>query len=243
MQAVSALTSSGSIGREHRRPAAGCGRACGTARRRRSRSRAASWRPRRRRPRRRSRRCRRPASASAGSATNGVVYVGRLRPVVEMRRGGGRARDAAGQAAVAEHPVDLVGEQHQRGDRRRVVGLVLERVVQRGRQRQELRASSGRSRDLGDPLLRRRAHQREPQPAVGGEALLRREVVDVGVLGVDRQAAGARGGVDQRPARVAEPRWPATGTATPVEVSLCAQPTRSAPGRRSRRGRGRPARP
>ena len=40
-------------------------------------------------------------------------------------------------------------------------------------------------------------HQREPEPAVGGEALLRREVVDVGLAHVDRQAAGARGGVDE----------------------------------------------
>ncbi len=51
---------------EHRRPAAGCARACGRARRRRSRSRAASPRPRRRRRARRSRSCRRPASAWPG---------------------------------------------------------------------------------------------------------------------------------------------------------------------------------
>ena len=54
---------------------------------------------------------------------------------------------------------------------------------------------------LGDPLLRGRAEQRQPQPAVGGEALLRREVVGVGLGDVDGQPAGAGGRVDQRRAR------------------------------------------
>ena len=51
--------------------------------------------------------------------------------------------------------------------------------------------------ELGDALLRRRAEQRQPQAAVGGEALLRREVIGIHVGYVDRQAAGAGCGVDQ----------------------------------------------
>ena len=163
----------------------------------------------------------------------------RLRPRVEVRRGGGRALDAAVEAAEPEHPLELVGEQHQRGDRRRVVGLVLERVVQRGREREELRDPAAAGRDLADPLLRRRAHQREPQPAVGGEALLRREVVDVGVLRVHR--AGRR-----------RPTWRRSGPARRRRArrrpsrrsrSRCAPTRRRRPtGRRSARAR-RPGRP
>ncbi len=48
-----------------------------------------------------------------------------------------------------------------------------------------------------DPLLRRRAEQRDPQAAVGGEALLRREVVGVDLRDVDGQPAGAGRGVDR----------------------------------------------
>ena len=36
-----------------------------------------------------------------------------------------------------------------------------------------------------------------PEPAVGGEGLLRREVVDVGLPDVDREATGAAGRVDE----------------------------------------------
>ena len=82
--------------------------------------------------------------------------------------------------------------------RRRVVGLVLARVVERRGQRQGLGDPAvGARADLGDALLRGRAQQRQPQAAVGGEALLRREVVDVGLRRVERQAAGAGGRVDE----------------------------------------------
>ena len=64
----------------------------------------------------------------------------------------------------------------------------------------ELSIAVARSRNAGmyrpDALIsatrgeRGRRHQREPQPAVGGEALLRREVVDVGLGDVD--VAGRR---------------------------------------------------
>ena len=42
-----------------------------------------------------------------------------------------------------------------------------------------------------------RRHDRDPQPAVGGEALLRREVVGVHLGQVDGEATGARGRVDE----------------------------------------------
>ena len=74
------------------------------------------------------------------------------------------------------------------------------------------------------PLERGRRHQREPQAAVGAEALLRREVVDVGLGRVDRQPAGARGRVDQHQRAGVGPGRPGgSGMATPVEVSLCGQ--------------------
>ena len=51
-------------------------------------------------------------------------------------------------------------------------------------------------------------HGGEPEPAVGGEALLRGEVVDVDLGRVEAQAAGGRGGVDQheRPVGAVGPR-------------------------------------
>ena len=65
----------------------------------------------------------------------------------------------------------------------------------------------GDAAELLDPRDRGRAADRQPQAAVGGEPLLRREVVDVGLGDVDRQAGGARGRVDrdQRVAGVTGP--------------------------------------
>ena len=114
-----------------------------------------------------------------------------------MLGAGARARDAPLEPPAGEHPADLVCEQEQRGDRRRVVGLVLERVLERRGQRGEGRDPAPARRELGDPLLRGGAEQREPQPAVGGEALLRGKVIGVGLHQLDRQPAGAGGGVDQ----------------------------------------------
>ena len=120
----------------------------------------------------------------------------RLGPAIQVVRRASGPPDAPVQPAVVEHPLDLVGEQEQRCERRRVVGLVLGRVVERGGERQEGRDPPIAAGDLGDPLLGRRTQQREPQAAVGGEALLRREVVRVGAAGVERQSAGARRRVD-----------------------------------------------
>ena len=119
------------------RPAAGCGRACGRARRRRCRWRAGS---------------RRSAAAStessksivpttserlAGSATKGVAKSDSLGPAVEVARRGRGALHAAVEAAAGQHPLDLIGEQDQGGERGRVVGLLLARVVERRLQREE----------------------------------------------------------------------------------------------------------
>ena len=118
------------------------------------------------------------------------------------RRGAPRSptvrRTHQSRPPLAEHPLDLVGEQDQGRQRGRVVGLLLARVVERRLQREEFRlpAVAG-AVELLDPGDRGGAEQRQPEAAVGGEALLRGEVVDVGLADVDRQAAGARGGVDQ----------------------------------------------
>ena len=160
----------------------------------------------------------------AGSATNGVATSLRLGPAVEAAGGVGGALDAPVEAAVAEHPLDLVGEQQQGRQRRRVVGLLLARVLERGLQREEGRLpAAGGAVELLDAGDRGRAEQRQPEAAVGAEGLLRGEVVGVGVGDVDRQAAGARGGVDQDQgvAGVGGALRPAT--MTPVEVSLWAQ--------------------
>ena len=64
------------------------------------------------------------------------------------------------------------------------------------------RGSSGRPRrSARSARSRRGCSSGEPDAAVGREALLRGEVVDVGLGGVQRQPAGARGGVDRAPAR------------------------------------------
>ena len=73
-------------------------------------------------------------------------------------------------------------------------------------------------------------------PPSEAKRLLRREVVGVGLGGVERQAAGARGRVDEHE-RVAGAAGARPATITPVEVSLCAQATTSASGSPARRGR------
>ncbi len=64
---------------------------------------------------------------------------------------------------------------------------------------------------MRDPLLRGGAQQRDPQAAVGGEALLGGEVVGVDLRQVDRQPAGAGGRVDQHQ-RLAGARGPHDGS-------------------------------
>jgi hypothetical protein len=137
------------------------------------------------------------------------------------------------EAAARVHPLDLLGEEDQRGHRGGVVGLVLARVVQRGGQAQEVRDVAARAGDLVDALERRGAEEGEPEAAVGGERLLRREVVRVGLRGVERRPPAPEvASMTTRPSPCG--RW--TGTITPVEVSLWAQATMSQPG--SWRGAG-----
>ena len=107
------------------------------------------------------------------------------------------ARTHQSRPPLREHPVQLLGEQHERRERGRVERLVLARVGQRGAEAEELGDPAIARGDLLDALDRGRAEQREPEAAVGGEALLRREVVGIGLRGVERQAAGAGGRVDQ----------------------------------------------
>ena len=127
------------------------------------------------------------------------------------------------EPAVAGEPVELVGEQEQRRDGRGVVGLVLAGVVHGGGEVEERGNVAGRRRRSRATRARRaRGHRGDPEPAVGGEALLRREVVDVDLGRVDGQAAGTAGGVDQRPARRRRRRRSGEpAPSTPVEVSLC----------------------
>ena len=102
-----------------------------------------------------------------------------LGPAVERVRRLGGALDHALDAAEAVHPVELLGHQEEGGDRRGVVGLVLRGVVDRGRQVEERRDVPVARSDPRGPLERGRRHQRDPETAVGREALLRGEVVGV----------------------------------------------------------------
>ena len=135
------------------------------------------------------------------------------------------------EAAVAEHPLDLVGEQQQGRQRRRVVGLLLARVLERGLQREEVRlpAVAG-AVELLDPGDRGRAEQRQPEAAVGAEGLLRGEVVGVGLR--RRRPAGRRRRRWRRSGPGRRRRRPGArpSTITPVEVSLWAQAMTSAAG-------------
>ena len=120
---------------------------------------------RRRRPSRRSRSCRPPASASPGRRRT----ASRTRCPRPSRRGGRRRRgvrcDAPVEAAPAEHPLDLVGEQEQRRQRGRVVGLVLARVLERRRQREE-----GRLPAPGDAVELARSARSPPGSAAASQS-------------------------------------------------------------------------
>ena len=81
-----------------------------------------------------------------------------LGPAVEAAGAVGGALDAPVEAAAGEHPLDLVGQQQQGRQRRRVVGLLLARVVERRLQREEFRLpAAGGAVELLDPGDRGRA--------------------------------------------------------------------------------------
>lgn len=65
--------------------------------------------------------------------------------------------------------------------------------------------------DARSALQGRRGEDADPQAAVGGEGLLRGEVVDVRLGDVDRQAARARGGVHQNQGALVGARDPLDG--------------------------------
>ena len=114
-----------------------------------------------------------------------------LGPGVEPRRRVRGAADRPGQAALAVHPLDLVGEQGQGRDGRGVVGLVLAGVVDRGRQVEEVGhppAATRRSPRRG--RARRATACASHRPPSEAKRLLRGEVVDVGLA--RRRPAGRR---------------------------------------------------
>ena len=205
------------------RSAAGCGRACGRARCRRSRWRAGSRRRRRRGSTRRSRSCRSPASGARGRRRTAWCT-----PCARPSRRA-RSEEAVVRLTIASSPPwpfiqsSCSAIRNSVADRRGVVGLVLAGVVDRGRQVEERRDPAVARRDRGGPLERGRGHQRDPQPAVGGEGLLRSEVVGVD-LGSGRPAARRRRRWRRpAPASRRRPTRRCTGAITAVEVSLCAQ--------------------
>ena len=144
----------------------------------------------------------------------------RVGPAVD---GAGRRVAATGrelEPAVAEHPLELLVEQEERRERGRVVGLIEAGVLDRDRQVERRRHPPPARVQRLDPLERTRRAQREPEPAVAREALLRREVVDV--EGARRpRACRPRADVPSTTTSASESAGRCTGTTTPVEVSLC----------------------
>ncbi len=102
-----------------------------------------------------------------------------LGPAVEVVRRRAAALDAPVEPAGSEHPAELGLEHDQRGDGRRVVGLVLPAVGQGDAEVERGRPPAVRGGDALDALDGGRRARRHPQSAVGGEALLRGEVVHV----------------------------------------------------------------
>ena len=97
-----------------------------------------------------------------------------------------------------------------------------------GREAQDLRDPAPGGSDLVGPLESGRGKKGEPQAAVGAEALLRREVVGVGLDDVDRDATGRDVPSISTSASGSAPATRSTGARAPVEVSLCAQAYTSA---------------
>ena len=146
----------------------------------------------------------------------------RLGPAVEDLGRLVAARRRPLEAAVAVDPLDLLDGQEHRGERRRVVGLVLAAVVEggaAGRVNAGIQRSDAAMRSMRS--MRCRRHCRDPQAAVRAEVLLRREVVDVDLRRVEAESACSRCRVDQHELRRQSHRPDAASRmATPVEVSL-----------------------
>ena len=150
------------------------------------------------------------------------------------------ARRPSVEPALGQHPLQLLVEQEQRGQGRRVVGLVEAAVVEGDRQVERGRHPPPRGLDRLDALDGGGREQRHPEPAVGGEELLGGEVVDVDLGRVPRQRAGGRGGVDEHEARrIDRPlerhhhagRRLVVGEGVGVDVGLALRPGMGARGR------------
>ena len=159
----------------------------------------------------------------AGSVTNGVAYLDVLGPAVQAC-----ARSPPCGATDQSRPPWPLIHSSCSFSRKSVASAgvlyvwFLQRVVDRRRQREELRDVAAGGVDARGALERGRGEHADPQAAVGGEGLLRGEVVDVRLGDVDRQAARAGGGVHQDQRALVGARDPLDrGMATPVEVSLC----------------------
>ena len=182
----------------------------------------------------------RAAQRGIGDERRGVVR--RLGPSVEPTGGVGDARGGPRQTARAEQPLDLVREQPQRRDRRRVVGLVLAPSCP-GRCRGRARAVPSARRAAPRPARRRRARAapattrpRRRTPSAARSSRRRSRA---------RRSAAPRPRSCRRPAS-ARRRSPGPRAARPRSRSRCAASSRRRPRprvRRSARCRSRCAAP
>ena len=149
----------------------------------------------RRRPR--SRWSRRPASGSAGSRDERR----RVRRLPRPRRRSGWPSRRSGRRRTSVRPGRSATRSWSRSRNSVAIAGVLRVWFRRELsiavvQAEAVGDPAAGGGDPGDPLERGRGQDRQPQAAVGAEALLRREVVDVGGRDVDRGPAGRGGAVD-----------------------------------------------
>ena len=133
------------------------------------------------------------------------------------------------QPALTVEPVQLIDEQEQRGHRRCVVGLILARVVDGGGQVEERGNVASDAAISSTRCKRRWGHRGEPEPAIGREALLRGEVVDVELTRVDGQPPAAEVASTRTSASASAFGTRRMVMATPVDVSLCVYAYASTP--------------
>ena len=114
-----------------------------------------------------------------------------LGPAVDRLGGPVAAGGRPLEAAVLVDPVDLLVGEEDRGQGGGVVGLVLAAVLEGDAEVERRRDPAVGRRDPLDALDGRRRRGRQPEAAVGRQALLRREVVDVD-LAAGRSAARRR---------------------------------------------------
>ena len=156
---------------------------------------------------------------AAGSATNGVAYVdASAQPYSRADESAVRAT-AQSRPPLPLHPVELVGEQEQRRDRRGVVGLVLAGVVDRGRQRRKSGIQRSDARDLA-----RRAPAR---PGRAARATGRRRRRSTSAARSSRRRSARRRPAGRRPPRSRRSR-------TSAPSSGARRPGGPGPSRRSR---------